>query len=73
MYPNPAFVQVLATDRAAQLRHAAAVTGGSHRRDLRRPRVIPAARRGAGWLLVDLGLRLALPRGAAKSMARAPR
>jgi hypothetical protein len=72
VYRNPAFVQVLATDRVAELRHVAE-TGASHRHDVRRPRVIESARHGAGWLLVDLGLRLALPRRAMKPVARAHR
>jgi hypothetical protein len=59
---NPAIAQVLARDRAAQLRS----DGRNARRSspTRRSRVTEAARRGAGWLLVDLGLRLAAPRNA---------
>ncbi len=72
MHPNPAFAQLLARDRVADLRHAAQ-TGAARRDDARRARVLQAARHGAGWLLVDVGLRLALPRGALKPTARAHR
>jgi hypothetical protein len=63
MYDNPTLVQALARDRAAELRRAAeaaALGKGDHRQQRR----IEAARRGAGWLLVDMGLRLAVPRHA---------
>ena len=60
---NPALAQALARDRVADLRQAA---GPRARRDRDDPRasVILATRRATGWLLVDVGLRLALPRRA---------
>jgi hypothetical protein len=66
VYPNPAVVQALAKDRVIELRQAAKA-GATNRHEVRQPRVIEAARHGAGWLLVDVGLRLALPHGAVKS------
>jgi hypothetical protein len=60
VYQNPALVRALARDRVAELRQVAE-TGARNRRDVPRAGVIQAVRRDAGWLLVDLGLRLALP------------
>lgn len=65
MCQNPALLQVIARDRAAALRRGP----GSAARDRRVAREVGVrgtARRTAGWLLVDLGLRLALPRDAIK-------
>ena len=39
---------------------------GRHGRRTRRVRALDAARHGTGWLLVDMGLRLAMPRAGAK-------
>ena len=60
MCQNPALARALARDRVAELRQAAEA-GSRDRRHLPRAHVIQAARRGTGWLLVDVGLRLALP------------
>ena len=62
MSPHPALAQALATQRCAEL-HDFARPQSSRRPQGRRPRPVQAARRGAGWLLVDMGLRLALPGG----------
>lgn len=61
MSHNPALVEALVRDRVADLRHSAH-TSALGRRAKRRRGVIESARRGSGWLLVDMGLRLALPR-----------
>ena len=61
MYPNPAVVEALARDRVLELRQGAA-RRARFRREKRRHRVTAAARHGTGWLLVDVGLRLAVPR-----------
>jgi hypothetical protein len=60
---HPALVQALTRDRVAGLRHAAEPSV--------RPRcdgpgasVLLATRRATGWMLVDVGLRLALPQRA---------
>lgn len=63
MYQNPILLQALARDHVAELREGAQAAALS-RRENRQRRVIEAARSGAGWGLVELGLRLALPRGA---------
>ncbi len=65
MHHNPALAQALARERVTELRQGAG-TGVQTRRVVPRLRAIEAARRGAGWLLVDVGLRLALPRAAMK-------
>lgn len=57
---HPALVQALARDRAAELRHSACVSAPVHRTEPR-SRFTDMARHRAGWLLVDLGLRLASP------------
>lgn len=62
MYQNPVLVKALVRDRVAELQRSAAA-GASHADGPRRPRPIATARQGAGWLLVDVGLRLAVPRG----------
>ena len=73
MYQNHLLVQALVQDRVAELRQSA-TSGFSTRREPRRHHVAGAAKRGTGWLLVDLGLRLAVPRGHAnRSAARGPR
>ncbi len=61
MYQHPALVQVLTADRVAALQQDAE-TGAPIGPQVRPSRGIQASRRAAGWLLVDLGLRLALPR-----------
>jgi hypothetical protein len=62
VYENPALLEALARDRVIDLRQSAEVRATSDR-EKRRRRVTAAARHGTGWLLVDLGLRLAMPRG----------
>jgi hypothetical protein len=71
MWTNPVVAQALARERVAELRSS----GASPPRRRRRPdRAVDAARRAAGWLLVDLGLRLAAPRGAMnRAVARGQR
>jgi hypothetical protein len=62
MHQHPAVRNELMKDRVAELRRDAAPTALTHRNT--RPRkLIAAVRRGTGWLLVDMGLRLAVPRG----------
>jgi len=61
MYQNPALVEALARDRIDDLRESARPRA-TKQRETRRHRVTQAARVGTGWLLVDLGLRLAAPR-----------
>ncbi len=58
---NPVLLRALARDRVAEL-HQSAGSSAHVRRDGPRPRVTERARRRAGWLLVDMGLRLAAPR-----------
>lgn len=72
MMQNPAVVQALAHDRAAELRQSAAGRDYS-RSPTRRRHVTQAVRCGTGWLLIDLGLRLALPSGATNPLARVQR
>jgi hypothetical protein len=62
VYYNPALAGALVRDRVAQLQQSAGATAHPRPRQ-RRPNVIAAARLGAGWLLIDMGLRLAMPRG----------
>jgi hypothetical protein len=71
VYQHPALANALARDRAAGLRQSAQsaqsaqMAAGTARRPRtqRRPSVIGSARLRTGWLLVDMGLRLAVPRG----------
>jgi hypothetical protein len=73
MYPHPAVLEALVRDRVLELRRSAAAQARG-RREKRRHRVTAAARHGTGWLLVDVGLRLAVPRGAAdRAIPRAQR
>lgn len=67
MYQHPALANALARDRAAGLRQSAqsaqmAAETARRPRTQRRPSVIASARLRTGWLLVDMGLRLAVPR-----------
>jgi hypothetical protein len=59
---NPALAQALARDHVAELRPSPRASAHVRRA---KPRlgVSGAARRRAGWLLVDIGLRLATTRG----------
>ena len=58
MYHHQALAGVLVRDRVAELRRSAASAGAS----ARSPRT---QHRSGVWLLVDMGLRLAVPRGGA--------
>jgi hypothetical protein len=63
VYQHPAVLEALVRDRVVERR----LTGTASSRSQReggRYRVTEVARRGAGWLLVEWGLRLAMPRGA---------
>jgi len=65
MHQNPTIADALAHDRVLALRQSARTSARASelgRRVTRPRRVTDAARRGTGWLLVDLGLRLAVPR-----------
>jgi hypothetical protein len=55
---NPFLVQALARDRVAELQHSARASSRVRRTE-RPSRVADTARQRAGWLLVELGLRLA--------------
>jgi hypothetical protein len=63
VYQHPAVLEALVRDRVVERRHPGVASRRS-RRDAGRYRVTEAARRGTGWLLVEWGLRLAMPRGA---------
>jgi hypothetical protein len=63
MTNHPALAEALTGERTVELRRSAQANP-YRRRPTRRLRVGETARRGAGWLLVDIGLRLALPRRA---------
>ena len=63
MHQHPAVLETLMKDRMADLRHSAQLTEHM-RRERRWRRFTAATRRGTGWLLVDMGLRLAVPRAA---------
>jgi hypothetical protein len=65
MHQNPALVEALGQDRIVDLRQSAQARAISQR-ETRRHRIAQAARNGTGWLLVDLGLRLAMPSGTMK-------
>jgi hypothetical protein len=73
VYQHPVLAKAMTSARVAELRHS----GGERARvgaAARRHNLVDAARQGTGWLLVDLGLRLATPRGGASHPAvRAPR
>ena len=65
MHQHLVVQDAIARSRVDALRHSAGAPGGNRRR-ARRVRVLAAARHGTGWLLVDMGLRLAMPRAGAK-------
>lgn len=56
---HPALLDLLVRDRVAELRQSGAGVRIPREKPRRHP--VEAARRGTGWLLVDLGLRLAVP------------
>ncbi len=62
MHHHPALVGPVIRERVAGLRHdAESDTDGR-----RHARVIEAATQPIGWLLIEAGLRLAVPRGSAR-------
>lgn len=68
MFHHPALADALARDRVAELRRSAqdarsARPTARSRNKHRRPSVVASFRLRTGWLLVDMGLRLAVPRG----------
>jgi hypothetical protein len=63
MYQNPTLVKALVRDRVDEVRQSAEARAPRKRENRRHP-IVDAARHGTGWLLVDLGLRLAVPRSA---------
>jgi hypothetical protein len=66
---NPTLVRALVSDRVAELRRSVEASAPCPRQQRRRS-VVEAARNGTGWLLVDLGLRLAVPRRRIEHAAR---
>ena len=58
---NPFLVQALARDRVAELRQSGRASAQVGRTKAQ-PGFTDTVRHRAGWLLVDLGLRLAAPR-----------
>jgi hypothetical protein len=73
VYQHPALLEAMKADHVAELRRCAGTTARLRPQTGER-RLVAAARRGAGWLLVDLGLRLAVPRGGGtEPVARGPR
>ena len=61
MQQHPALVEALISVRFDELRRSDWATARL-RRENRWHGLVAAARRGTGWLLVDMGLRLAVPR-----------
>ena len=72
-YLHPVLAETLVRDRCAEIRRG--VGASAHTRpEQRRHRLIEAVRHRTGWLLVDMGLRLAAPRSALHDpVARSPR
>ncbi|HTX30092.1 MAG TPA: hypothetical protein VMD09_01840 [Solirubrobacteraceae bacterium] len=62
---HPTVLDALVEDRVAELRQTAALSARAETAKHRR-RPVQSARHGAGWLLVDVGLRLALPHPASR-------
>jgi hypothetical protein len=65
VHQHHALLEALGRDRVAELRHSAGASAHI-RREPRWYRPVAAARRQTGWLLVDMGLRLAVPRAGVK-------
>jgi hypothetical protein len=65
MHQHPVVQEAIVRGRVDGLRHNAGARARV-RRETRRLKLLAAARHGAGWLLVDLGLRLAMPRAGVK-------
>ena len=73
MHHHPLLVEALVRDRISEQRQRAR-TPAHTRPQGRRRNGIEAARLGAGWLLIEMGLRLAMPRGGMnRAMARGER
>ena len=65
MHHHPALVGPVIREQVAALRHDAELDAdGRHHAPGRR--VIEAATQPIGWLLIEVGLRLAVPRGSAR-------
>jgi hypothetical protein len=62
MYQHPVLAEAVMKGRLAHIRDSAVATT-QVRAAQRRQNLVAAARHGTGWLLVDLGLKLATPRG----------
>jgi hypothetical protein len=60
MFQHPSITEAIARDRIAEATQRAQLT--ALKRASRRPSAVAAARNATGWLLVDLGLRLTVPR-----------
>ena len=63
MHQHPALVEAMIRDRVAERRQNDQASR-RRRHEHRRHRVTEVARRGTGWLLIECGLRLAMPGGA---------
>jgi hypothetical protein len=61
VHHHPALAEALISVRFDELRRSDWATA-QLRREKRWHGLVAAARRGTGWLLVDMGLRLAVPR-----------
>jgi hypothetical protein len=73
VHHHPALAEALVRDRVTELRQSAR-TAAHFRPQKRRANGIEAARLGVGWLLIEIGLRLATPRGGMnRPMARGQR
>lgn len=68
VYQHPVLAEALIRDRIAELRHSAGPSTAVQA-EKRRIKLVAAARQGTGWLLVDMGLRLAMPRVSTKPVA----
>lgn len=70
MHHHPAIVGPVIREQVAGLHHDAKLDADG-RHDPAGRRVIAAATQPIGWLLIEVGLRLAVPRGSARySLAR---
>ena len=65
MHQHLVVQEAVVRSRVDELRHSAGAPVRNGRR-ARRVRALDAARHGTGWLLVDMGLRLAMPRAGTK-------
>ena len=73
VHQHPALTEALVRDHVTALRQSARTTADI-RPQRQRLNGIGAARLGAGWLLIEMGLRLAIPRSdRSRPVARWPR